>query len=366
MLGRQVKQIDKHINVLTFILIPFSILLIYYGLIVSNRYTSDAIVTIKENSAQATGLDIGILGFNNPTGLEDERIMSEYVQSGDMFFYLDEKIGLKKHYQGDAVDWFSSLSKNATKEKSIEFYRDHINIYLDDITGLVSIEVQAFDNQYANLLLNTMLQRSEEVVNGISHRLAMAQYNFVEEQLSKTQITLKQAKQDLLQFQNKYQMFSPEQEGQALTAIMDTLQGQLSQENANLKQILSHQKPGSPQAIASKEKIRALRAQIVDEKRRLVGEGDEEINDLMVEYTNLELDLTFAKDAYASALAALETSRAEVSKKLKHLVIISSPSLADQAKYPDRVYIMITALIVLAMLFGVIKMVIKTIREHQD
>ncbi len=359
-------KLDKSASLLTLVVVPFAILLLYYGLIASDRYASEAIFTIKENGSSSNSLDMGLLGIANSSGLEDERIMKEYLLSGDILSFLDEEINHKAHFQNSEADWFSSLPSDATQEEYLDYYRDHIDVYFDEISGLLFIEVQAFERSYAKQQLDSILDHAENVVNEISHRLAMAQYEFVEQQLVKAQESLKLAKQNFLAFQNKYQIFSPEQQSQSLTAIMDVLEGELSKEKAKLKQLLGTQKTDSPQVTVTRERIRALTEQIFDEKQRLIGEGGEGLNDLMVEFTNLQLDLEFAKNAYASALAALERSRAEASKKMKHLVVISKPSLADEAKYPDRLYVLITALIILLMLFGIVRMMITTIREHQD
>ncbi len=366
MAGNIFAKLDRYANLLTIVVIPFVLLSLYYELVASDRYTSEAIFTIKENGSSAGGLDIGLLGIGNASGLKDERIMKEYLISGDMLAFLDKTLDNRAHYQGGDADWLSALSADATREEYLEYYRDHIDVYFDEVAGLLFVEVQAFEREYARRLLETMLHHAERVVNDMSHELSMAQVEFVEQQLIKAQGSLKTAKQHLLAFQNKYQIFSPEQQGQALTAIMDTMAAELSQEKAKLKQILGSQKSDSPQVIATQERIRALTEQIRDEQRRLIGKGDRVLNDLMDEYTNLQLDLEFAKDAYASTLGALEQARAEASKKMKHLVIVSKPSLAEEAKYPDRFYILVTALIVLLMVFGITRMTISTIREHHD
>ena len=359
-------KLDRKANLLNLVIIPFVLVSIYYGLIASDRYISETIFTIKETGNSSSNLDIGLLSLGSSSGVEDERIIKEYLQSSDILKFLDQELKHKTHFQNGEIDWFSALPDDATEEKYLEYYRDHVGVYFDEISGLLFVEVQAFEREYARHMLKAMLAHIEGVVNKISNRLARAQYEFVEQQLVKAQGSLKIAKENLLKFQNKYQIFSPEQQGQALSAIMDTLEAELSQEKAKLNQLLGFQKNDSPQVIVAQERIRALSEQILDEKRRLIGEGDNEVNDLMVEFTNLQLDLEFAKDAYAATLGALEQSRAESSKQIKHLVIVSEPSLADEAKYPDRYYILVTAAIVLLMIFGIVRMAITTIREHQD
>lgn len=360
------QKIDKHANVKTIVLAPFLVLLLYYGLIASDRYTSEAIVTVKENNANTTGLDIGLLGIGGSSSNEDEFIIQEYLQSYDALEYLDKTLKTREHFQSSEADWLSALADGATKEEYLEYFRNHIAVHFDEITGLLHIEVQAFDNAYAKRLLDELLKHTEDVVNKISHDLALAQYEFVEEQLKATQESLKHAKQNLLAFQDQYQTFSPEQQSQSLTAILDGLEGELAKERTRLKEILSYQKKSSMQVLGVKDRINALSKQIADEKLRLIGKDPQSLNDLMAQFTNLQLDLEFAKNAYAASLAALEQSRAEASKKIKHLVVVSRPTLAEEAKYPDRIYVLITALIVLSMMFGIVRMALSTIREHQD
>lgn len=361
-----VAAIDKKASFKNLVIIPYVFVLFYYVLIASDIYTSEAVFTVKENGNPQAGIDLGLLSIGNTQGLEDERLMEEYLLSADMLSHLEAAIGHRTHYQDSGADWFSALSDDATREDYLEYFRDHVDVYFDDVSGLLHVEVKAFDDEYAQLMLKTMLSHAENVLNEFTHNLAMEQYHFVEKQLEKSQDSLKEAKQKLQAFQDKYQMFSPEQQGQSLTAIVDVLSAELSQEKARLKQLLGTQKPDSPQVVLVRERIRALTEQIRDEKERLVGGDGEGLNDLIARSTDLQLDLVFAKDAYASTLAALEQSRIEASKKIKHLVVISKPTLADEAKYPDLSYILTTVLAVLLMLFGIVRMSISTIKEHQD
>lgn len=349
------------------VLVPFLLLLAYYGFYASDRFASESYFIIKENNASSANVNLGFLSVANPSSLEDEKLMEEYLLSGDVLRALDRKIGLKDHFQSVDADWFSRLSEDATQEEFLEYYRKHVDVYFDETSGLLYAETQAFNPAFAQMLLQGMLEQAESFVNSISHQLALAQQAFVEQQLVAAQDKLKEAKQRLLSFQNTHRIFSPEQEGQSLAATINTLEGELIREKASLKQLLSYQNTDAPAAIASRERIRALKAQIDDEKAKMVGEGGgAKLNDLLAQYTNLQLELEFAKDAYASTLVSLEQSRADSSKKMKHLVVVSSPSLPEEAKYPDRLYILATVLIVLLMLYGIVRMMIATVREHQD
>ena len=73
-----------------------------------------------------------------------------------------------------------------------------------------------------------------------------------------------------------------------------------------------------------------------------------------------------ATKAYSSSLIALESARTEASRKLKQLVVVSSPQLSEDAKYPRVAYSLTNILLILLALFGLVRMIRATIREHKD
>ena len=78
------------------------------------------------------------------------------------------------------------------------------------------------------------------------------------------------------------------------------------------------------------------------------------------------MDLEFATDLYRSSLTALEAARVEASRKLKHLVVIQSPPLPDAALYPRRLYMLTTLWVFLALLYGIGRLTVATIKDHSD
>ena len=65
-------------------------------------------------------------------------------------------------------------------------------------------------------------------------------------------------------------------------------------------------------------------------------------------------------------VAAVENARIEASRKLKSLVVIEPPSLPETAQYPRRLYNVVTLAVISLLLYGIARLVIATIREHQD
>jgi len=81
---------------------------------------------------------------------------------------------------------------------------------------------------------------------------------------------------------------------------------------------------------------------------------------------DVQTQATLDADIYKSGLISLEQARVETYRKLKHLLVISQQTLAEDAEYPRRLYNLLTTGVLLCLLYGLIVMGIATLREHQD
>ena len=62
----------------------------------------------------------------------------------------------------------------------------------------------------------------------------------------------------------------------------------------------------------------------------------------------------------------MEQARVEAYRKLKHLLVVSQPSQAEEAEYPRRLYNLATIGVLLCLFYGLVVMGLATLREHQD
>jgi capsular polysaccharide transport system permease protein len=60
----------------------------------------------------------------------------------------------------------------------------------------------------------------------------------------------------------------------------------------------------------------------------------------------------------------LEAAKVEAVQRLKYLVVVTQPSLADSSLYPAREYNIVTAAILLLMVYFVVSLMIAVVREH--
>ncbi|AWF80096.1 hypothetical protein BTJ40_04280 [Microbulbifer sp. A4B17] len=352
------------------VVLPMVVTGSYYLFWVSDRYVSTTQLIVKDStSSQAASPALGFLVPGIGADTQDAFLVVNYIQSLDMALYLDEKLSLADYYKSSQHDIFSRLANDATQEDYLDYYRAHTHITYDEVTGIITMEMQAFNPAFAKRLIETAIQKSEDFVNAISNQLADKQVSFVKNEVELAQGKLRSTKQEILDFQNSHKIVSPEELTKGISTIIQGLEASLAEQRAKLTSAKTYLNTDSSQIISMKADIDALENQIEMEKVRLVGVGEEEgeqrLNSLGAHFQNLELDLQFATDAYAASLKALETARMEASGKLKHLMVVTQPSLAEKAEYPHKLYNLTSLAIVLLMLYGIGRMLVVTIRDHR-
>uniref|UniRef100_A0A7V5XHT0 Capsular biosynthesis protein n=1 Tax=Thermodesulfobacterium geofontis TaxID=1295609 RepID=A0A7V5XHT0_9BACT len=357
--------LKNHYLFFLMVVLPLLVLIIYYLFIASDKYVSEAKVTIKQTGQPQTSFNIPLFGIGTPTSKEDAMYLKEYILSYDMLDYLDKKLNLKKMYQSKDIDFISRLSSDVSHEEFLKYYQKHIvKISYDDMSSILTIQVFAFKPEEAKKIAEAILEQCERYINGISHKIAREQMNFIEQELAYANQKMQNAKNILLKFQNTYKILDPTQEAQASASLIAQLEIQLAGKEAELRNLLTYLNEDSFQVQALKNQINALKEQIEKEKSKMVG-GDSKLNKILAQYLDLKFNVDFSTDVYKATLSAFETTRVDASRKLKNLVIISSPNLPDEALYPKKAYNITFATIILLLLYGITKLVIEVIKERR-
>lgn len=152
-----------------------------------------------------------------------------------------------------------------------------------------------------------------------------------------------------------------------VSANFDDVSGlKISQKETELNTMLSYLNESAPQVVTLRAEIKALNAQLEKEKNKVTSDlPQDKLNNVALEFQNLALEFGFAEDVYKAALKAVETTRIEMSRKVKQLVVIQSPRVPEAREYPKKGYNIFTIFIVLTLLYrlsGLIRMIVSESR----
>ncbi|MFK0573252.1 hypothetical protein [Endozoicomonas sp.] len=346
------------------VLMPWLACAVYFVGFASDRFVSEASFMVEKNDGGQSAAGFSLLGITPQTG-NDQRILETFIQSPDMLNYLEQQLNLRQHYI-EQPDWLSSLGPEASYEDFLAYYREHLMVQFNSENGMLNLEVQGFTPDYTQQLAQQILGRSEAFVNEISHALANEQQAFVQKEVVLAEQRLKAITAELLAFQSANGLLSATDQGAALSGILNELQGELVRSQTELQTLSSYLNGNSSKIVTLKQRINALETQLTKEKLRLASSDGNGLSDLVAKQAELQLDINLATQAYSATLIALEKARTEASRKIKQLVVVSSPQLAEDARYPNVGYNLTNILLMLLMIFALVRMIRATVREHQD
>ncbi len=354
------------------VLVPLIVAIVYYAIFAANRYVSKAEIAVRqtenENSAisNAPGLAL-LLGATNPTSREETLYLRQYIESVDMLNVLKKELDWTGHYASIYSDPIYWLEKEASQADSLAYYNKVVKVHFDTETGLLEVQVEAFDPEFSEKVLQVILKESERFVNELSHKLTRDQLAFVERELETARSNYELRRDEMLEFQAKNNLLNAEATITARSEMIASMEAALATEKAKLSALTASLSANAPQVQQQRRKIAAIDRQLNVETQRLISQGgNSKLNTVAATFRDLSIRATIAEEAYKISLASLENTRIEMNKKFRSLAVIVSPNLPDSAIYPDRLYNLLVVLIGLLALYGIVRFVLATIEDHKD
>lgn len=338
----------------------------FYWLVwADDRYVSNASVVLDTPQIAAPELTFSSLLTGSQQD-SDLLLLREYLLSTDMLKQVQEQLDFRKHYS-EHGDIFSTLwNKDAPIEDLHKYYLKRVSVEMDEYSGVLDIEVQAYTPEFAHKMTQLLLKAGEQHMNEMGQRLAEEQVKFLEVQVDRLSDRLDETRDELLAYQNEHGLVSPTGTVESLSQVVATLEGQLASLQARRSALSSYSSNRSADVVKVNSEIAAVRAQIEKERSRLAQATGDALNRTASEYQTLELKAKFAQETYSSAIAALEGTRIEAARKLKQVSVLQSPLYPEYSTSPRRVYNASVFAIVVIFLAFIANMLVLIVRDHRD
>ncbi|ANB02756.1 hypothetical protein [Ectothiorhodospira sp. BSL-9] len=339
---------------------------IYWSLIATDRYVSQSNVVLQ--SAQIAPPTMTFASLLTGGGeMADMLLLKDHLMSVDMMQKLDEAFDLRSHYASREIDRFSRLSRADVPTETLHrYYQRRVTIDVDEYAQILRIKVGAYDPDLAQAMVRKLMREGEAHMNAMGQRLAEEQVRFIEIQVQELQRRLETARDNLLAFQNEHGLISPTGTVESLSAVVASLEGELAKLSARYRALSDTQSPSSAERVRARNEIRAIQEQIGLERNRMATRAGDALNRLSAEFQTLELQVEFAREMYANALASLENTRVEAARTLKQVSVLQEPTYPQYPNEPRRVY-NITVFTILTLLGAlIVHMFAAIIRDHRD
>jgi len=358
----------KILNLQMVFFVIFISLETYYLFIKKELYESSTAIIVKDLTKNDTSsaLGLSLLGAGNSSQVQDSMVIEEYLNSLDMLILLDEEFGLIKHYKSDSLDILERLSKDASTEDILEFYRKRLNIFYDDVSSILHISFSYTDPKTAQKVVAFMLKRVEFTLNEFNRIKAKKQLEFVEKEHLKNKHKLDEASMLLEDYQNKNLVINPEHDVVVSSGIIAELETQLMQKKIELQTKKSYLNANNYELNVLEKEISEIKKALLNSKENLSGNGKNRLNKAVFEYEKLKMNLEFALEVYKTSLVQLETTKLDTIKSAKMLSVIIKPNLPDGYTYPNKPKTFITILLIILLGYGIFSMLYAIIKDHKE
>ena len=338
------------------VLLPAFFVAFYLWARAADQYSSDVGFSVRtEEQSSAIELLGGITELSGSSS-SDTDILYAFLSSQELVRKIDAAVDLRAIWSrpGPDQDPYYSFDPPGTIEDLQDQWERMISIVYDSGTGLIDLQVLAFDPQDAQRIAQAILDQCDAMINALSNIARQDSIRYTQEELDNAVARLKDARRALTEFRNRTQIVDPSIDTQNQMGLLVTLQQKLADALIEYDLLQDTASTSDPRVVKAEREIEAINARISSERRKLgigdEGEAGEAFANLVGEYESLIVDREFAETAYTAALAAHDSALAEARKQSRYLAAHVAPTLAEKSQYPDR--IMILGLLVLFSFFA--------------
>ena len=362
-------KLGKKVNNLFLIttIIPTFFAIIYFGFMASNVYISESsfIVRSPQNNSLGFGSMLSNIGFSRSQ--DDNYSVNAYLRSRTALHELEEQLPLKQFYsdQGDYFSRYDPLFLKKSNELFYQYFEKQLNISLDRTSGITVLRVKAFNVEEAKEINSLLLKQGEAFINQLNDRAKNDTLTFAQQSVVEAEQHVADAALALRQYRIHNQIFDVAEQSQEKMAFISKLQGQLSEKQTQLAQLLSTS-PQNPRIATLKINIQTLNQEIAHQTQKVLGRDQNSIANKSAEYQRLQLDSQFAIKELEATIAALHSAKTQLTKQRLYLEVIAKPSEPDFAEEPHRLYNIIATFFIGLILFGIFTLISASIREHKN
>lgn len=364
---RKMPDFVRNSRLWTLAFISIVLAAIYWGLIASDRFVSEAHVVVdRTDTAAAPSFDFSSLVVGTGSSDRDLKLLRGYLLSSDMAERMDARLNLREHWS----DWrHDPLSRLWFREGPQEWYHRHfmsrVTAELDEMSGLLIIRAQTYDATLSQSLARELVREGERFMNNLAHELAREQVAFLEKEVARMEERLSAARNAVITFQDT-QGYVSQASVEGISAIVNQLEGELAKQRAELNSMRGYLSDSAPDVVKLKLQISGLENQLARERSRLVSPGGKALNSQTAEFQRLQMEAEFALETYRSALVALEKGRVDATRTMKKVSVVQAPALPEYAMEPRRLYNLVLFAMLVLLSTGIVGLISAVIRDHKD
>lgn len=141
---------------------------------------------------------------------------------------------------------------------------------------------------------------------------------------------------------------------------------QLAAAQAELVALLQNMHPDAPQVVAARQRVNGYIAAVSRQNRRMVAEGQDDMQSRLETYEPAALQKEMAQQAYTASVESLELARRQLLEQHRYLVRVAGPTQPGESTFPDVFFGSLTVFLVTLCLVIILSLMVSSVREHAN
>ncbi|WP_139812113.1 hypothetical protein [Ensifer aridi] len=354
---------------ITFVL-PMAGSIAYYGFIASPGYASDVRFIVR-SSIPFLSRDRYSSDTVEPKAkiVQDTAVLLNYLGSPAIIHDLQEKVDLRQLFAREDIDWLSRLSKEATQDDLLGYWKRHYSASVNPKSGIVELEVTAFTPQEAHNLLKLVLELAEEQINKMSSGMWNDLLASTQRDVDNAAKEVSDLRGKLRDTQNETGVFDVNLSAESIITVLTNIESNIAELKSRRLALSQSVGAGSPQLADIDRRLAALEEQAKNVRAKTAGSASDSTGNL-ADYSSvfdkLKLDLKLAESKLQSAISESEKVKLVSSLQLVYIDSFTEPTLPDENRYPNVPLALFLCLLAFAAICGTASGVVLAVRNKLD
>lgn len=350
------------------VIIPTVLSTVYFSIWASDIYISQSSFVVRSPKNQASLSGIGAIlqnsGFSRSQ--DDTYTVQEFIRSRTALSQLEQELPIKDYYKakGDFFSRFDPLGLYPEQEAFYQYFQKYQSINFDPISGIATLNIRAFDAKEAQQINSLLLKQGETFINRLNERAKKDSIFYAQQIVNSAEQKVSETATALSEYRIKNGVFDLNSQSEVQMKLIASMQSELINIQTQLD-IVSSVAPNNPQVKTLGAREKSIRAEMQKQIEQILGNSNS-ITHQTAEYQRLVLDNTLAQQQLTAAITSLQNIKAESERQQLYLEVVSHPSKPDLALEPHRLYNILATLFVGLILYGLISLLIASIREHKN
>ena len=254
-----------------FVFVPTSVTAIYLGCFASDQYATETRFALRGGEPHILNQFGGLVAMPAAQRAQDSMILIDYIRGRGMVDAVNKTLNLRQLFARDNIDFFSRFNPKEADEELVYYWRRHVDVHVDSLSGIITLVVRAFTPQDSLNITNKVMQESENLVNDLSERASTDSLHRAELELTRAKANLQKKVAALRDLRNTEGIIDTSKTGNVMVQMIGELRLELiklEQEYSAQRQTIS---PDAPQLKVLQARIDSMKDQILRVEGQMTG-----------------------------------------------------------------------------------------------